>query len=103
MENFWKSISADEAKKLIAQKSHYRDFCILDVRTPGEFSGGAIEGATNLDFYDSNFSQKLDVLDKDKTYLVYCRSGNRSKSALSAMKQLKFQRVYELDKGIISF
>jgi rhodanese-related sulfurtransferase len=102
MENFWQSISANEAKELIKQKSHDGDFCILDVRTEKEFLSGAIEGAINLDIYASNFSQELDKLDKNKTYLVYCRSGNRSKSALALMRQLGFGYVYELDLGIIN-
>jgi len=102
MEKFWKSIGAVEAKEIIEQKSHAGDFCVLDVRTPGEFSRGAIPGAINLDIYASNFSEELDKLDKNKTYLVYCRSGNRSKTALALMKQLGFGYVYELDEGIIS-
>lgn len=103
MEEFWKSITAFEAKEIIKQKSHNGDFCILDVRTEEEFLNGAIENAINLDFYAANFSQKLSVFDRDKTYLIYCRSGSRSKNALLVMKQLKFQYVYELDRGIVSF
>ena len=102
MESFWKSISSSEAKELLAQKSQDGDFCILDVRTSGEFSRGAIEGAINLDFYAPDFSQELAGLDKNKTYLLYCRSGNRSKSALAIMKQSGFGYVYELDRGFIS-
>ncbi|MFZ2226686.1 MAG: rhodanese-like domain-containing protein [Candidatus Moraniibacteriota bacterium] len=102
MEKFWKSIDASEAKEIIKQKSQAGDFCILDVRTEEEFSRGAIPGAINLDFYAANFAKELDKLDKNKTYLIYCRSGNRSKSALAIMKQLGFGHIYELDRGIIS-
>jgi len=102
MEKFWQSISVSETKQLLEQKSHDGDFCVLDVRTPGEFSRGAILGAINLDIYASNFSEELDKLDKNKTYLVYCRSGNRSKIALALMRQLDFGYVYELDSGIIN-
>jgi rhodanese-related sulfurtransferase len=103
MEKFWKSISAVEAKEIIKQKSHDGDFCILDVRTEKEFLSGAIDGAINLDFYASDFSQKLNKLDKNKIYLIYCRSGNRSKSVLMMMKQLGFGYVYELDSGFIAY
>ena len=102
MEKFWKSITASEAKEIIKQKSPDGDFCILDVRTRKEFLSGAIPNAISLDFYASDFSQKLDALDKNKIYLIYCRSGNRSKSALAMMKQLGFGYVYELDGGIVS-
>lgn len=103
MENFWKSISASEAKKLVAQKKQDKNFCVLDVRTEEEFLSGAIPGAINLDFYASAFLEDLGKLDKNKTYLIYCRSGSRSKAVLSLMKQLGFACVYELDGGIISF
>jgi rhodanese-related sulfurtransferase len=102
MEKFWKSIGASEAKEVLKQKSHAGDFCILDVRTEKEFLSGAIPGAINLDFYAPDFAKELDRLDKNKTYLVYCRSGNRSKSALAIMKQLGFEFIYELDGGYIS-
>jgi rhodanese-related sulfurtransferase len=103
MENFWRSISADEAKKLVAQKNHDENFCILDVRTEEEFLSGAVPGAINLDFYAPDFLEELGKLDKNKTHLIYCRSGSRSKAVLFSMKQLGFACVYELDGGIISF
>lgn len=102
MENFWKSISAGEVKKLVAQKNHDENFCILDVRTEEEFLNGKIEGAINLDFYAPDFLEELGKLDKNKIYLIYCRSGSRSKAVLSLMKQLGFVCVYELDNGYIS-
>ncbi len=76
---------------------------VLDIRTPDEFNGGHIEGAVNLDFYESDFAQSLDALDKDLPYFVYCRSGNRSASAIDTMKDLGFSEVYELDGGIVSW
>jgi rhodanese-related sulfurtransferase len=86
----------------MAQKSHDADFCILDVRTEEEFLSGKIEGAINLDFYAPGFLEELGKLDKNKTYLIYCRSGSRSKAVLSMTKQLDFKYVYELDGGYIS-
>jgi rhodanese-related sulfurtransferase len=71
------------------------------VRTPEELSGGVIGHPINIDIYSHDFSQKINELDKKKTYLVYCRSGNRSKTALEIMKQLGFENVYEIDCGIV--
>lgn len=76
---------------------------ILDIRTPEEFAGGHIAGAANLDFYEPDFAANLDALDKDLPYFVYCRSGNRSASAIETMKDLGFTQVYELDGGIVSW
>ena len=77
------------------------DVVVLDVRTPGEVSEGIINGATMfLDYNSSDFDQQLDGLDKSKTYLVYCRSGNRSGKACHTMLDKGFKQVYNLDGGI---
>ena len=73
---------------------------VLDVRTPEEFAGPHLTGAVNVDFYDSYFQSRLDLLDKDTPYLVYCRSGNRSGSTIEIMKDLGFTEVYDVDGGI---
>ena len=73
---------------------------ILDVRTLAEVNAGAIEGAMHLDFYQSDFESKLNLLDKDFTYLLYCRSGNRSSQASALMvEQLDFKNVKNLIGG----
>ena len=95
-----KSVSAEEAKKIISQK---KDLKIIDVRTPEEFQLGVISGAININLYEPNFQEEIDKLDKAKTYLIYCRSGSRSKTALEIMNHLGFETVYELDCGIMNF
>ncbi|GIV31727.1 MAG: hypothetical protein KatS3mg030_029 [Saprospiraceae bacterium] len=72
---------------------------ILDVRTPEETAQGKIEGAIELDYFDEHFADKLDSLDRNKTYLVYCRSGNRSAKASALMVQKGFRNVYNLKGG----
>lgn len=77
------------------------DVVVLDVRTPGEVSEGIINGATLfIDYNSSDFEQQLDGLDKSKTYLVYCRSGNRSGKACHTMLDKGFKQVYNLNGGI---
>lgn len=93
-----KTISTEEAKALIAGNQGNKELAILDVRTQEEFFKGHIDGAQNLDFYDS-FELKISKLNKNRTYLIYCQSGNRSNAAMSAFKQLGFKEVYELDGG----
>ena len=74
---------------------------LLDVRTAEEFSQGHLAGARNADFNNTEiFSQTLASLDKQKTYLIYCRSGNRSARALEQMKAAGFSSVINLDGGI---
>lgn len=79
------------------------EYVILDIRTPEEFEAGHIKGAINIDFYDSNFQQQINNLDKDKKYLVYCRSGSRTSYTLPLFRQLEFNEVYELQGGAISW
>ena len=71
-------ITPQEAFTLIQNNQDNPDFVILDVRTPKEFAEEYIEDATNMNFYSETFRDELNQLDKNKTYLVYCRSGGRS-------------------------
>ena len=76
---------------------------ILDVRTPGEFAEGYIEGAQNIDFQSGNFENEIAALDENVTYAVYCRSGNRSGQAAKIMHDAGFHDVYNLDGGVIDW
>lgn len=76
---------------------------VLDVRTAHEVAEGHIEGSENYDVLNGEFMQKVDSFDKDKTYLVYCRSGARSANACSVMDQKGFEKVYNLDGGILGW
>ena len=75
----------------------------LDVRTPGEFNEGHIEGAQLIDFQSGNFENEIATLDKTKTYAVYCRSGNRSGQAVKIMSDAGFTSVYNLNGGVIDW
>jgi rhodanese-related sulfurtransferase len=79
------------------------DITVIDVRTPEEFAEGHIEGATMIDFYSDTFADEMAALDPDGTYLLYCRSGNRSGQATALMQQLGFDQVYDLDGGVIAY
>jgi rhodanese-related sulfurtransferase len=76
---------------------------ILDVRTPGEFMTGHIQGAQNIDFENESFESQIEALDKTSTYAVYCRSGNRSGQAVKVMQDAGFGNLYNLDGGVIDW
>ncbi len=97
------NITPQEAFTLIQDNEDNPDFVILDVRTPEEFANGHIENAINLDYYSETFRDELNKLDKDKKYLIYCRSGNRSGKALTIMEELNFSEVYNMVGGIIEW
>ena len=98
--NLLKTISPKMASDLIAKHKNNTDFIILDVRTPQEFNNGHIEKAILLDFYSKTYTDGLKRLDKSKTYLIYCRSGNRSGKTLDLIKNMGFSQVYNMDQGI---
>jgi len=98
-----KAVDASQAIKLIEKNGGNADFVILDVRTEEEYIEGHIENALNMDFYSETFKQDLDKLDKNKTYLIYCRSGSRSARALQLMGELGFREVYNMSGGYIAW
>jgi len=70
---------------------------IIDVRTSEEFAGGHLQQAQhNFDVMSGEFASKLDSLDKDETYYLYCRTGNRSGKATKMMKQDGFSNVHNI-------
>jgi phage shock protein E len=75
----------------------------LDVRTPGEFAEGYIEGARLIDFQSGNFENEIASLDKNATYAVYCRSGNRSGQAVKVMQDAGFTNLFNMDGGVIDW
>jgi phage shock protein E len=73
---------------------------VLDVRTPAEYAIGHLAQAQNIDIEASDFANQIAALDKNATYAVYCRSGNRSGTALEQMTAAGFTHVYDLAGGI---
>lgn len=74
---------------------------LLDVRTSGENQSGKIRNSKNLDIMSRDFKLKINELPKDKTYLVYCRSGNRSAQACEIMAEMGFKNLKNLSGGIM--
>jgi len=89
------TIGADDFKHQIESGA-----TILDVRTPEEFATGHIANSINMDFKNPAFRENVAMLDKSKTYAVYCASGVRSGKAADLMKEQGFNFVYTLEGGI---
>lgn len=93
----YQNIKAEEFLKIAENTT---DAIILDVRTPAEVAGGKLPGSMNIDIFSRSFLANIDKLDKEKTYLVYCRSGNRSGQACNIMAGRGFTKLYNLSGGI---
>jgi rhodanese-related sulfurtransferase len=98
-----RDVGPKEGAAVIEANRGNGNFIILDLRTPAEFAEERIAGAVMIDFYAPTFRQELSRLDREKTYFVYCRTGNRSGQAMALFKQLAFQDVVHLATGIVGW
>ena len=92
----YKNINLKKAVKTINTSTN---LILLDVRTAEEYSSGYIPNSINIDVLSSDFKSKIELLDKNKEYLIYCRSGNRSTIASSIMATNGFIKIYNLNNA----
>jgi rhodanese-related sulfurtransferase len=95
-----KNVTPVQADELIRANQGNTGFAILDVRTPAEYAESHLQNAINLDFNSPGFKDEAGRLDKNKTYLVYCRTGVRSAAAGNIMVELGFKDIYNMTGGI---
>jgi len=93
-------ITSQQALDLILAHQEDPAFVLLDLRTLAEVEASHIAGTIHLDYYGPTFRDDLALLDRDKTYLIYCRTANRTGIAYDIMEELGFERVYDMGGGI---
>ncbi len=69
---------------------------VVDVRNPGEFSGGNVTGAINIPLSELSAAAAQKLPDKSRPILVHCLSGGRSALAQRTLKRLGYQQVANL-------
>ncbi|MBP6215571.1 MAG: rhodanese-like domain-containing protein [Chitinophagaceae bacterium] len=95
-----KTVSQNKFQRLLKKKNTI----LLDVRTEVEYKAGHIPGSLQIDFLKTeDFKKQVAVLDKSKPYLLYCRSGKRSKDAMTVMKEMGFTKLFDLQGGFNSW
>jgi len=90
-------IEATELKKLLKNKNYQ----LIDVRTPHEFSAKHIKGFKNIPL--SQIRQHQDKLDKEKYVVLLCQSGMRSNKAARKFKKWGFEQVINVKGGIVTW
>jgi rhodanese-related sulfurtransferase len=90
----YRNVSTEESKELIDNN----EVVVIDVRTPDEFQGGHIPNATLIPVQE--LENRLNELDKEKTYLLVCRSGNRSMQASEILSNNGFKNIYNMTGGM---
>ena len=88
-------VSVNEARDLIQENP---EMVILDVRTPSEYEDAHIEGAINIPVEE--IAGRLNELSANDVILVYCRTGNRSGTAVGIMEENGFSKIYHMHEGI---
>lgn len=96
-------ITVEEAFDLIQDNRDNPNFIIIDVRTASEYVLGHIEKAINIDYEADDFNQTVNHLDKDKTYIVYCKCGKRGVTTLNNMKEQGFREAYSIKGGFLEW
>jgi phage shock protein E len=86
-------------KKLIETE----DAVLIDVRTKEENLETRIPNSILLNMYEPGFINHLNKLEKNKSYFVYCHSGGRSSVFCEQMIKMGFEKVFNLEYGIISW
>ena len=91
-----KEVNIDEANAMIAEGS-----IALDIREPAEFEAGHIPNAIHIPRGVLEF--KIDgheaFGDKNKSIVIYCKSGGRSALAARALEQMGYMSVCSMDGG----
>lgn len=82
--------------------SNQEDFVLVDVREEDEYNEGHIPTSILVPLGTIETEFEKEVLDKNKKIVIYCRSGNRSKTAYKIIKDLGYTDIYDLG-GIIDW
>ena len=91
----FRTVTPLEAKALIEAR---RDLLLVDVRSPEEFQGGSLPGATLIPFWD--FAKGRYDLPKDKPILLVCAVGGRSLACGQMLAAKGYREVYNLKGGL---
>lgn len=96
-----KNIGPEEFARLVGKAADSDgDMVLLDVRTKAEYDEAHIAGSILIPYPAQDFESRAAALDAGKTYLLYCRSGNRSSSAAGVLDKLGFENLYNLEGGL---
>lgn len=87
------AVALDEAQ--LRQSLQRADTLLIDVRTPGEFADGAIAGAINIPYEQVGREVPQLTDDKERTIVLYCRSGRRSDIAREALLAAGYHNVID--------
>lgn len=92
-------VDVEAASALLAEG----DRIVIDVRTPAEYDEARLAGARLIDIASPTFAEEIAALDRELSYVIYCRTANRSASARQLMTELGFTDVADIGGGIVAW
>jgi rhodanese-related sulfurtransferase/thiol-disulfide isomerase/thioredoxin len=95
----YKYIKSEDVKKMMDGGD---DIIIVDVRTAEEYSGGHLEGAVNIPVETISDEKPAELPDLDALIIIYCRTGNRTRTAYEKLAALGYTNVYDMG-GIVDW
>jgi rhodanese-related sulfurtransferase len=96
-----RDIFPNEAWELISKNRNGDGPIVIDVSTPIEYRQRHIGEAINVNLFSKSFKARFHGMDKNATYIVYCKLGGRSKVAQKLMQRFGFQNVYSIIGGTL--
>ena len=91
-------ISSREAKTLLEKN---RNIFLLDVRTPQENSQARLPGSVLIPI--NELEGRIKEVPRNKTILVYCAVGSRSKPVAEYLSKNGYKDVYNMTDGIVGW
>jgi rhodanese-related sulfurtransferase len=93
-----KNISSRDVKALLDKDT---GVFLLDVRTPQEYSQGRLAKSVLIPI--DEFERRIGEVPKNKTIVVYCAVGSRSKPVANFLAQQGYKDVYNMTDGIVGW
>ena len=94
----YKNVASTEAKRLLDQK---RNFFLLDVRTPQEFSQAKLKGSVLIPI--NEIERRVNEVPKNRPILVLCAVGSRSNLVAGFLANKGYGEVYNLTDGLVGW
>ncbi|WP_462249909.1 rhodanese-like domain-containing protein [Ekhidna sp.] len=91
------AVETIDAEKLIELQDN--GVKVVDVRTAKEFAQGHIPGAINIDFYASDFVERMKTFKNDESIIIHCEVGGRSGKASKILEKESFSKIYDYTGG----
>ena len=100
MSNFI-TITPQDALKIIEDKE--KEVSILDIRPKDEYDIEHVPGAVNLDYDGHDFQKKVDLMNKNVDYIIYCESGVRGGYFMDKMRESGFKSASNILGGFVGW